>query len=93
MLQNKLTFAVGKDIADNIILGDVAKMPHVIIAGTTGSGKSVCTRSIIMSILYNATPDGVKLILIDENRQFKVFDGIPHLLIPIVTEAKRQQVH
>ena len=88
--KSKLTFAVGKDIAGNTILGDVAKMPHVIIAGTTGSGKSVCTRSIIMSILYNATPDEVKLILIDPKIvEFKVFDGIPHLLIPIVTEAKK----
>ncbi len=88
--KSKLTFAVGKDIAGNIILGDVAKMPHVIIAGTTGSGKSVCTRSIIMSVLYNATPDEVKLILIDPKIvEFKVFDGIPHLLIPIVTEAKK----
>ena len=87
---SKLTFAVGKDIAGNVILGDVAKMPHVIIAGTTGSGKSVCTRSIIMSILYNARPDEVKLILIDPKIvEFKVFDGIPHLLIPIVTEAKK----
>ena len=87
---SKLSFALGKDIAGNIILGDVAKMPHIIIAGTTGSGKSVCTRSIIMSILYNATPDEVKLILIDPKIvEFKVFDGIPHLLIPIVTEAKK----
>lgn len=87
---SKLTFAVGKDIAGNIILGDIAKMPHVIIAGTTGSGKSVCTRSIIMSILYNATPDEVRLILIDPKIvEFKVFDGIPHLLIPIVTDCKK----
>lgn len=88
--ESKLTFAVGKDITGNIILGDIAKMPHVIIAGTTGSGKSVCTRSIIMSILYNAKPDEVKLILIDPKMvEFKVFDGIPHLLIPIVIEAKK----
>lgn len=88
--KSKLTFAVGKDIAGNIILGDVAKMPHVIIAGTTGSGKSVCTRSIIMSILYNATPDEVKLILIDPKIvEFKIFEGIPHLLIPIVTDSKK----
>lgn len=87
---SKLAFAVGKDIAGNNIVGDVAKMPHVIIAGTTGSGKSVCTRSIIMSILYNASPDEVKLILIDPKIvEFKIFDGIPHLLIPIVTEAKK----
>jgi len=88
--KSKLTFAVGKDIAGNIILGDIAKMPHIIIAGTTGSGKSVCTRSIIMSILYNATPDEVRLILIDPKIvEFKVFDGIPHLLIPIVTDCKK----
>ncbi len=88
--KSKLSFAVGKDIAGNIIVGDVAQMPHMIIAGTTGSGKSVCTRSIIMSILYNATPDEVKLILIDPKIvEFKVFDGIPHLLIPIVTDPKK----
>ncbi len=88
--KSKLTFAVGKDIEGTTVLGDIAKMPHVIIAGTTGSGKSVCTRSIIMSILYNATPDEVKLILIDPKIvEFKIFDGIPHLLIPIVTEAKK----
>ncbi len=88
--KSKLSFAVGKDIAGNIILGDVAKMPHVIIAGTTGSGKSVCTRSIIMSILYNASPKEVKLILIDPKIvEFKIFDGIPHLLIPIVTDSKK----
>lgn len=87
---SKLTFAVGKDITGNIILGDISKMPHVIIAGTTGSGKSVCTRSIIMSILYNATPDEVKLILIDPKIvEFKIFEDIPHLLIPIVTDCKR----
>lgn len=88
--ESKLTFAVGRDIAGNIILGDITKMPHVIIAGTTGSGKSVCTRSIIMSILYKAKPDEVKLILIDPKMvEFKVFDGIPHLLIPIVIDAKK----
>ncbi|MDE5619644.1 MAG: DNA translocase FtsK [Ruminococcus sp.] len=88
--KSKLAFAVGKDIAGNIIIGDIAKMPHVIIAGTTGSGKSVCTRSIIMSILYNATPDEVRLILIDPKIvEFKLFDGIPHLLIPIVTDCKK----
>lgn len=88
--KSKLTFAVGKDITGNIILGDIAKMPHVIIAGTTGSGKSVCTRSIIMSILFNASPDEVKLILIDPKIvEFKIFEGIPHLLIPIVTDVKK----
>ncbi len=89
-MNSKLAFAVGKDITGNAIVGDITKMPHVIIAGTTGSGKSVCTRSIIMSILYNAKPEEVKLILIDPKVvEFKVFDGIPHLLIPIVTEAKK----
>lgn len=88
--QSRLAFAVGKDITGNAIVGDISKMPHVIIAGTTGSGKSVCTRSIIMSILYKATPDEVKIILIDPKVvEFKVFEGIPHLLIPIVTEAKK----
>lgn len=88
--ESKLAFAVGKDITGNAIVGDITKMPHVIIAGTTGSGKSVCTRSIIMSILYKAKPDEVKIILIDPKVvEFKVFDGIPHLLIPIVTEAKK----
>ncbi|MDE6520996.1 MAG: DNA translocase FtsK [Ruminococcus sp.] len=88
--KSKLAFAVGKDIAGNAIVGDITKMPHIIIAGTTGSGKSVCTRSIIMSILYNAKPDEVKIILIDPKVvEFKVFEGIPHLLIPIVTEAKK----
>lgn len=88
--ESKLAFAVGKDITGNAIVGDITKMPHVIIAGTTGSGKSVCTRSIIMSILYKAKPDEVKIILIDPKVvEFKVFEGIPHLLIPIVTEAKK----
>ena len=88
--KSKLAFAVGKDITGNAIVGDITKMPHVIIAGTTGSGKSVCTRSIIMSILYNAKPDEVKLILIDPKMvEFKVFEGIPHLLIPIITQAEK----
>lgn len=88
--KSKLTFGVGKDIAGNVMLGDVAKMPHVIIAGATGSGKSVCTNSIIMSILYNATPDEVRLVLIDPKIvEFKVYDGIPHLLIPVVTDPRK----
>lgn len=88
--QSKLAFAVGKDITGNSVVGDIAKMPHVIIAGTTGSGKSVCTRSIIMSLLYNATPEEVRIILIDPKIvEFKVFEGIPHLLTPIVTDAKK----
>lgn len=88
--ESKLTFAVGKNIDGEIILGDIAKLPHVIIAGTTGSGKSVCTNGIIMSILYNATPDEVRLVLIDPKVvEFKIYDGIPHLLIPVVTDPRK----
>ena len=88
--KSKLTFAVGKDIAGSAIVGDVAKMPHMIIAGSTGSGKSVCTNSIIMSILMNASPDDVKMILIDPKIvEFRVYEGIPHLLIPVVTDPKK----
>lgn len=88
--KSKLAFAVGKDIAGNIIIGDVAKMPHMIIAGTTGSGKSVCTNSIIMSILYRANPKEVKLILIDPKMvEFTTYNGIPHLLIPVVTDPRQ----
>ncbi len=88
--RSKLSFAVGRDIAGKIIIGDIAKMPHVIIAGSTGSGKSVCTNSIIMSILYKATPEQVRLLLIDPKIvEFKVYDGIPHLLIPVVTDPRK----
>ena len=88
--KSKLVFGVGKDIAGNVIIGDIAKMPHMIIAGATGSGKSVCTNSIIMSILYHASPEEVKLILIDPKIvEFRVYDGIPHLLIPVVTDPKK----
>lgn len=88
--KSKLAFAVGKDIAGNIIIGDVAKMPHMIIAGTTGSGKSVCTNSIIMSLLYRSNPDEVKLILIDPKMvEFTTYNGIPHLLIPVVTDPRQ----
>ena len=86
----KLCFPVGKDIEGKIVIGDISKMPHVLIAGTTGSGKSVFTNSVIMSILYNASPDEVRLILIDPKQvEFPVYNGIPHLLIPVVTEAKK----
>ncbi len=88
--KSKLSFAVGRDIAGKIIIGDIAKMPHVIISGSTGSGKSVCTNSIIMSILYKATPEQVRLLLIDPKIvEFKVYDGIPHLLIPVVTDPRK----
>lgn len=85
--KGKLTFAVGKDIEGNIIIGDIAKMPHMLVAGTTGSGKSVFTNSIILSILYHASPGEVKLILIDPKKvEFPIYNKIPHLLIPVVTE-------
>lgn len=85
--KGKLTFAVGKDIEGNIIIGDIAKMPHMLVAGTTGSGKSVFTNSVILSILYHASPDEVKLILIDPKKvEFPIYNKIPHLLIPVVTE-------
>ena len=85
--KGKLTFAVGKDIEGNIIIGDIAKMPHMLVAGTTGSGKSVFTNSIILSILYHASPDEVKLILIDPKKvELPIYNKIPHLLIPVVTE-------
>lgn len=88
--KSKLSFVVGKNIDGEVIIGDIGKMPHVIIAGTTGSGKSVCTNSIIMSILYNATPDEVRLVLIDPKMvEFKTYDGIPHLLIPVVTDPRK----
>lgn len=88
--KSKLSVTVGKDIAGNVIIGDIAKMPHVIVAGSTGSGKSVCTNSMIMSILYNASPEDVKLILIDPKMvEFTVYNGIPHLLIPVVTDPRQ----
>ena len=87
---SKLSFAVGKDIEGNVIVEDIAKMPHLLIAGATGSGKSVCTNTLIMSILYKARPDEVKLILIDPKQvELKVYNGIPHLLTPVVTDPKK----
>ncbi len=88
--KGRLTFAVGKDIEGKIIMGDITKMPHLLIAGTTGSGKSVFTNSIIMNILYKASPSEVKIILIDPKQvEFPIYNGIPHLLIPVVTEARK----
>ena len=88
--KGKLSFAVGKDIEGNIVIGDISKMPHMLVAGTTGAGKSVFTNSIIMNILYKATPDEVKLILIDPKQvEFPIYNGIPHLLIPVVTDARK----
>ena len=88
--KGKLSFAVGRDIDGNIVMGDIATMPHMLIAGTTGSGKSVFTNSVILNILYHATPDEVKLILIDPKKvEFPVYNGIPHLLIPVVTDPMK----
>ena len=87
---SKLAFAVGRDIAGKVVVADIAKMPHVLIAGATGSGKSVCINTLIMSILYKASPDEVKLIMIDPKVvELKVYNGIPHLLIPVVTDPKK----
>ena len=88
--KSKITFAVGKDIAGKVKVTDIAKMPHLLIAGATGSGKSVCINTIIMSILYKAKPDEVKLIMIDPKVvELSVYNGIPHLLIPVVTDPKK----
>lgn len=87
---SNLTFAVGKDIGGQTIVADIAKMPHMLIAGATGSGKSVCINTLIMSILYKAHPDDVKLIMIDPKVvELSVYNGIPHLLIPVVTDPKK----
>ena len=88
--KSKITFAVGKDLAGQIVLADIAKMPHLLIAGATGSGKSVCINSIIMSILYKAKPEEVKMILIDPKVvELSIYNGIPHLLLPVVTDPKK----
>lgn len=87
---SKIAFAVGKDIGGNIMVTDIAKMPHLLIAGATGSGKSVCINTLIMSILYKARPDEVKLIMIDPKVvELSTYNGIPHLLIPVVTDPKK----
>ena len=87
---SKLSFAVGKDVSGEIIIADIGKMPHLLIAGATGSGKSVCINSLIVSLLYKAAPDEVKLLMIDPKVvELGVYNGIPHLLIPVVTEPKK----
>lgn len=88
--KSKLTAVLGRDISGEIVVTDIAKMPHLLIAGTTGSGKSVCVNSLLISILYKATPDEVKLLLIDPKMvEFSKYKGIPHLLIPVVSDAKK----
>ncbi len=87
---SKIAFAVGKDIGGRVVVSDIAKMPHLLIAGATGSGKSVCINTIIMSILYKADPKEVKLIMIDPKVvELSIYNGIPHLLIPVVTDPKK----
>ena len=88
--RSKIAFAVGKNLAGQVIVSDISKMPHLLIAGATGSGKSVCINTLIMSILYKATPDEVKLIMIDPKVvELSAYQGIPHLLIPVVTDPKK----
>ena len=88
--KSKLACVLGKDISGQIIITDLASMPHLLIAGTTGSGKSVCVNALLMSILYKATPEEVKLLLIDPKMvEFSKYKGIPHLLVPVVSDAKK----
>ena len=88
--KSKLSFALGKDISGEGIIGNIAKLPHMLIAGTTGSGKSVCMNSLILSLLYKARPDEVKLIMIDPKMvELGVYNGIPHLYVPVVTDPKK----
>ena len=88
--KSPISFAVGEDITGKPIMADIAKMPHLLIAGSTGSGKSVCINSLIISVLYRARPDEVKMIMIDPKRvELSVYDGIPHLLIPVVTDPRK----
>ena len=88
--KSHVAFSVGKDIGGNCIVGDIANLPHVLIAGTTGSGKSVCTNSLIVSMLYKSTPDEVRFIMVDPKMvELAPYNGIPHLLIPVVTDPKK----
>ena len=87
---SKVSFAVGMDISGRPVVGNIAKLPHMLIAGTTGSGKSVCTNSLVISLLYKASPEEVRLIIIDPKVvEFTAYNGIPHLLIPVVTDPKK----
>ena len=87
---SKVAFAVGKDISGNPIVGNIAKLPHMLVAGTTGSGKSVCINSLIISLLYKATPEEVRFIMVDPKMvELVIYNGIPHLLIPVVTDPKK----
>ncbi|MCD8321636.1 MAG: DNA translocase FtsK, partial [Oscillospiraceae bacterium] len=88
--KSKTSVAIGKDISGNVIVGNIAKMPHVLIAGTTGSGKSVCINSLILSLLYKSTPDEVRMIMIDPKMvELGIYNGMPHLYVPVVTDPKK----
>ncbi len=88
--KSKLTVALGKDISGNIVVTDLAKMPHLLIAGTTGSGKSVCTNSMIQSVLFRSSPSDVRMLLIDPKQvEFSIYNGIPHLLVPVVSDPRK----
>ena len=88
--KSRLSFAIGKDISGDCIVGNIAKLPHMLIAGTTGSGKSVCMNSLILSLLYKARPDEVRLIMIDPKMvELGIYNGIPHLFVPVVTDPKK----
>lgn len=88
--KSSLTFAIGKDISGTCICGDVSKLPHMLIAGTTGSGKSVCINSLLLSLMYKATPEELRLIMIDPKMvELGIYNGIPHLFVPVVTDAKK----
>lgn len=87
---SNIAFAVGKDISGQVVVADIAKMPHLLVAGATGSGKSVCINTLIMSIIYKAKPEDVKLIMIDPKQvELSIYNGIPHMLIPVVTDPKK----
>ncbi len=88
--KSKLTFAVGKDLGGETVVSNIAKMPHMMLAGTTGSGKSVCMNTLIMSILYKATPEEVKMIMIDPKVvEMSIYNGLPHLMLPVITDVKK----
>lgn len=92
-LNTPLAFALGEDISGNSVVANLANMPHLLIAGSTGSGKSVCLNSIIMSFLYNTSPDELKLVLIDPKMvELTIFNGVPHLMVPVVTDAKKSSL-
>lgn len=88
--KSKVTMCLGKDIGGSVCVADISKMPHMLIAGATGSGKSVCINSIIMSILYKASPEEVRLLMVDPKVvELGVYNGIPHLLVPVVTDPRK----